>query len=768
MHGNYQYLSELRDQARYYISEGMGQQLFDLNEQNQLIPCSGRGIFSYIGWGSGKRSVKHIQNVQRACIEVAHKSDSFAIQLGLHDRMAEHLKALNWEAMTFKELADELDAMLSSESAQLLKAHEVLLAMIDRCREFAEERPDSSEIEKEFGLFEEAIASAFDDFSLSQNLDTEAALKQFYHLLTPVVNQAFNIMGGHSEHKDKETLDFLADEIETSFQQVINVLQEKEERLLDYTPPKLTPFPTIRSLECTQIPVIEAQEPAITLRSVKQQLQVFIQGEITENLSDYCQQLFQDSLDYISQHASIDEQLYEINQLILWLTQSMEQVYHSAGYLYQNLEVECLFPLTEHQVKLEKKKREATVLLTSHNTIDTTPPQKPSISDKELYKTGLVANEQEYEELCDIMGTPFMHWPGIKPRLEAFRQLQHFNPGISNQHFKVLMDFMEPDQIEHWVSSMCHFSEVANYNGILGAVEKAIQIIAGQQQVSPAVLNVLPYISMDGLSTPYLLSQLSALNMLVKSLGEDCLNLSEMATAINHHLLPPPTIEQINNAWKNPEALAHASQCLIKMIRNSLSEGKYKRKIYNTESVIQALEARFQMSPTPIPENDDCLFAAAGYAMGEPIRKVRERCHLVAKDILNMKAGLFEPDLHTDYAGRITHAANNMSPQELENLREKVINNRLLTPAFESNVPQEHRASSDDLALLALAYNCPIVPIYPESGLEDTSGFFPNGTEQRNTESYGSVKYLTKATGKLPLILICHDHHWEPLINVVR
>ena len=883
MYGNYQYLSQLRDQARNYTNEGDGQKLFELNDDKNLIPFEASGgVLSLIGWGSGKRTVKHVHDLQSACLEVARKADDYAHRLGLRDRITEQLEELDWDSMTLKELADELDVMLGSSSAQLLKAQGAVDSLIERCKAFAEKRWAGAGMEQRFADFTQTLTEAFEEFDSTEGGNTKENLQQFHEALNQSVINAYLTMGGHPDYENEDTIAFLADQIDELFQNVIETLRTQTNTITDIPPePPAANSETGIFIRLTEMledlknpdrhgkelndriraaaedtvqliddckdaegmlvkireacdeelagilekdadlrlsvdlftkplddidkqirgtvnpqpleyippkPVKSAQEPsqevipsqihttaasvpgidypAVTMESIKGRILDFTQGKITEGHTAYCQQLLDDTIAYISDHsASLDEQLNTLNQLITWLIAPMEEAHGSTGNHHQNLEENYQFPLFAHQEELANRKRlEQKPAQPHYKTVSGTPPQEPSISGQELHQAGLVHNQEEYDELCRIMGPQFMHWPGVKPRLQAFRYLQRFNPGFTNRHFKTLMSHMGEQNIELWMNSMNQLAQSGRYNNLLEHVEFAVRVAAKQRQVTPEVLEVLPYLNMNGLSGSNLLSQLSALTMLAQNLGNDCLTVQEMAIAINHNLLTNLNIQQISNAWQSPRELAQLNQSLIDETKRRRSITEQKRQDYQREGIFNALETRFNLAPYSIPANGDCMFSAVGHLMGEPMRKVRERCHWVAKDILDMKSGQFSLEKHTDYAGRITQAANAFDDKQLRGLAQRVSHKNLLTPVFEQTDQAAGWGTDDDLALVALAYNIPVVPVAPQNGLQDIFGFQPNGEMLWSTDTQGAAKDLTRATGQPPLMLICHKEHWEPLV----
>ena len=759
MYGNYQYLSQLRNQARNYDKGGDGQKLIEFNDEKDLIPFENSGgMLSFIGWGSGKRSVKQVHDLQSACLEVARKADDYADKLGLRDRITQHLEELDWTSMTLKELADELDVMLGSSSVQLLKAQGAVDTLIEHCKAFAEQRWTGTGMEQRFADAAQTLTEAFKEFDSAEGGSSHENLEQFKQTLNQSVTNAYQTMGGHPNHENDKTIVFLANEIHELFQNFTTTLEAQTDNVAFIPPEPPTPN----------------SEAGIFIRLTEMLSDLKNPDKHGKGLNDSIRSLAKDTVELIDNckdaegmlvkvREACDEELAGILKKDADLRLSIElftkplddiELLVRSPVPAQPLEYIPPAPATSTQKPAQPH----------YKTVSDTPPQAPSISGEELHQAGLVHNQNEYNDLCRIMGHQFMQWPGVKPRLEAFRHLQRFNPGFTNQEFNTLMIHMGSQNIETWMNSMNQFAQSGHYNSLLEHVEFAVSVAAKQRQVTPEVLEVLPYLTMNGLSGSNLLSQLSALTMLAQSLGRNALTAQEMAIAINHNLLTDLIIQHINDAWQSPQKLAQLNQSLVDEVQHRRAFNKQKREDYQREDIYNTLEKRFSLAPHPVPANGDCLFSAVGHLMAEPMRKVRERCHWAAKDILDMKIGQFSLDPHTPYAGRITQAANTFNDEQLQALAQRVAHKNLLTPVFEQTNQQAGWGTDDDLALVALAYDIPVVPIAPENGLQDMFGFKPNGEMLWSNDTQGAARDLTGETGKPPIMLICHNKHWEPLV----
>ncbi len=198
-----------------------------------------------------------------------------------------------------------------------------------------------------------------------------------------------------------------------------------------------------------------------------------------------------------------------------------------------------------------------------------TPKALQSITSQQLIASGLIATPLEYKAFSEDLGRIYMEWPGIEPRLKAFRQLQVFNPGLSNDDFSILMRRWSYDEQERWCNILNNtpFENNDAASPILAEVfRQAIHTLGRNGHLHPRVLNAIQFIGLKSLSTSNIIDQLQAFSTLCYGLDGQCLSAEEMAGIINKASMSPDTIQKIINAWHDPEELEE--------LADELSEGR--------------------------------------------------------------------------------------------------------------------------------------------------------------------------------------------------
>ena len=194
-----------------------------------------------------------------------------------------------------------------------------------------------------------------------------------------------------------------------------------------------------------------------------------------------------------------------------------------------------------------------------------TPKALKSISSKQLLESGLVTSKSEYQALSEDLGRIYMEWPGIMPRLQAFRKLQIFNPGLDNSDFTILMRRWSYDEQERWhkiVNNTSFDNNDAALPILAEIFRQTIHTLGRNGHLHPRVLNAIQFIDLKSLSTANIISQLQAFSTICYGLGGNCLAAEAMADIINQSPMEQEVIQKILNAWHDPEALEELADAL--------------------------------------------------------------------------------------------------------------------------------------------------------------------------------------------------------------
>lgn len=160
------------------------------------------------------------------------------------------------------------------------------------------------------------------------------------------------------------------------------------------------------------------------------------------------------------------------------------------------------------------------------------------------------SHSKKCHQLCDDLGRLYMEWSGIRPRLQAFRKLQRFNPTFTQRDFGLLMRAWSVEEQTIW----CEQLNSAKGNES-EACRKVFKVLGKHWHFHSRTLDAIDHIDSQSLASTSLFDQLQALSTLCTGLQGQCMGQKEMAEIINHQRLNEDLISQIQKAWHHPEAL---------------------------------------------------------------------------------------------------------------------------------------------------------------------------------------------------------------------
>lgn len=509
--------------------------------------------------------------------------------------------------------------------------------------------------------------------------------------------------------------------------------------------------------------------PAASLASLKQEI-----GSLAQKTSDHqtraeCQRLMASIKNY-AQNPSLplERALAEVGALVNWLSPVIDGA--KDRFAKEIMTDELLIPVTGlHEALSARKKQQSSPQNVSSSRAKATPPpgvppQSRGVTEQELWQKRLISNHGEYVELSQILPQGFLTHPDIVECLSALRKMQSFNRGISNQDFAHLAKRWAPQKLFTWAQNMNRQSAgQAPYLRSSEEMRNALKEIGLARNISPQITEVISMLEINGLSVPHIFEQLHALDFLARTFPGESIPLQDIPYIINHDILTPYMLGQIRDNQN------HSSELLP--IQNALQEnaGKHWDRANNgvedfkAQGITEKTQKYYGLVPQEVTANDDSLFHAIGHLKAEPMRKVRERCHWAAQDILDMSQGRFQGDMRSAYAGRVTKAARTMN---LDLLAKDVQSHRLLLPSCERRDRVDARGYDEDLTLLAIAYGCSIVPVDNGSNYFDVHGYYADGKRYQYRESRPApVDEMRGQPEDGPYMLIDDGKHWRPLVS---
>ncbi|MGB1272599.1 MAG: hypothetical protein ACPG5T_11050 [Endozoicomonas sp.] len=178
------------------------------------------------------------------------------------------------------------------------------------------------------------------------------------------------------------------------------------------------------------------------------------------------------------------------------------------------------------------------------------PPLTSTVTEQQLSEAGLLTSPSDYQQLCDDLGRLYMKWSGIRPRLQAFRKLQIFNPAFNHRDFGLLMRAWSVEEQTTW----CEQLNSAKGNES-EACRKVFKVLGKHWHFHSRILNAIDHIDSQSLASTSLFDQLQALSTLCTGLQGQCMRQKEIAGIINSKQLNDDLVSQIQKAWHHPEAL---------------------------------------------------------------------------------------------------------------------------------------------------------------------------------------------------------------------
>ena len=475
-----------------------------------------------------------------------------------------------------------------------------------------------------------------------------------------------------------------------------------------------------------------------------------------------CQQLMADiKTHFDSSTEPLQLKIDQVNQWLSELPGIMIAAQAVAPSVAQNIEDELLLPLTGYLEELSTIKRQ------QHSKRSPSPPPNPfrsvGITKEKLLQAGLIQTQAEYYELGSLLPEYTLVHSNIIPNLGAFRKLQHYNPGLTLQHFAQLTVTWSMPEMRQWANRLLISSRSQTpYIHMMQGTREAIQTIGRAQHIPDHILEVVNLLNMDGLSATCLIDQLHTLSLLDHQFQGQCLNSGDMAYAINQNILTPGLIQQISSRHENAFGLAELRTRLQDEVNKRRDINAQRLQDYHTHGITIKTRQAYDLIPYAVPANDDSFYYAVGRLFAEPMGQVRRKCHEAAESVLGMALGRYQGDHSTAYAGRVVRAARTI---DLKRLEQQVSEKILLTPAFERQDKLSARGTEDDLALVSIAYGMSMVPVSIDSGYTDLNGYYAHGEKYwgKDVSKPDAARYLSQKPGNGPLMAIYNGDHWDPL-----
>ena len=519
-------------------------------------------------------------------------------------------------------------------------------------------------------------------------------------------------------------------------------------------------------------PLRATESPA--LATIMQKVADYAAGRTEDQSSKYCREIWQEfKRQFETGQATADSVQQEFSTLLQHLSARIETA--QARSMGSNIYEEILLPLLAYMDSLAEASPPPQVAQTQppRETAVASPEAafqgQPQVTGEQLRQQNLIKDGIEYAELQQLIPQQLLTHPNIFPSLWAFRNLQIYNPGLTNQDFGTLVKSWSPQGLQQWAKDIkaAYQPERPFYEAMRQPVGKAIKVIARARQVPPHLCDVVDLLDMNALSSPYLVYQLETLSVCEKTLQGSVERLSpqDMAYLLNRNLLVPLHMDRMRKKSHDPnkiDDLRKDYQGLGEVIRRTKEETAERLRAYNV-GVTQNHLTRYKLRPYQVPADGDCFYSAIGHLVREPMRQVRQRCHGAAQDILAMAKGTFRGS-DPDYAQRVRNA---VAHADTKRLQRQVDNKILLTPSFERNDKKDQAwGEDDDLALVALVYKVPFVPVSPENGCLDLYGYGTDGEKYQNWdfEKPDALSHLYNKYGDAPLQLIRNEDHWDPLV----
>ena len=521
-----------------------------------------------------------------------------------------------------------------------------------------------------------------------------------------------------------------------------------------------------------------AKAPPVPKFTVSPELQEFMgnisdyaSGATRDQSSAYCRRVWQNIQGYfISSRASPEVRQEELSTLKQFLLLQLKQ--SSKGFIEGNINEEIFIPLLRYQESLPQlppvrssppskvpQPPSAAVQKTNQRAAQ---PQPPLVTAEQLWREGLIANEAEYKELQGAVPQQRLSHQSIIPALRAFRKLQDFNPEINNKHFVSMIHHWSVEDFNRWIAVVNGASRAQD---MMWPVSQAMMLFARVDKVPPELVDIIRFLDMNALSTPYLLKQLRTLAMCEAELSGliEPLAIEDMAYLLNRNLLVPLHMDRMFNCRMNHGELLKKYHRLSDSIEMARKDSETRLQACNNPQTNEFLKAQ-NLRIYQVPPNGDCFFSAIGHHVKEPMRKVRQRCHWAAEDILAVQNKSYQRDENSPYDRRVRAAAQYINTGRLQRqVKEKL----LLTPAFErADDKNQAWGEEEDLALCAVVYGVPFVPLSEVNGFKPVCGYGLSGKryETFDFDNPGILKELVQAEKQQPVMLIATHDHWDPLV----
>ena len=501
---------------------------------------------------------------------------------------------------------------------------------------------------------------------------------------------------------------------------------------------------------------IDNEPPSPDLEDIKQHISSAAKELTGEELQHQCQQLLTAVELYFDLHRDSPQlSLIELDYLIDWLGTLAENTFADQPENYELLTQGLLVPVVGLQEQLAEQLQPA-----SDDLLPSIPILRiePVITGQKLFYAGLVENKEEYEELKSLVPKSWLATQTLIPTLQAFRHLQNFNPGLNNQHFAQFLSQWPNNRVMAWAEQVnaASRSRTPFYHMMPGMADM-LEAIALAQHIPEAIREVLPLLTIDGLASPCLIDQLHSLSTLHHALQGKSLRHQEMALAINQEFLSPEIIKQINCCKGNASELANWKIFWQERLGEYRDQLYQKASYYEDSGIAQQIYSQFGLAPYPVPPDNNSLYYAIGHLLGEPMNRVRQKCHQAAENIPAMLQGSYQGDHSPPYAGRLTRAARIL---DMARLKQLVKNRTLLQP-----LSFDH--AMEALPLIAIAYGHSIVPLMADADYQDLFGFHVYGEKytMEDESSPGAALFMTEQLDSGPLMLIYNGESWDPLVK---
>ncbi len=695
-------LSEIQATAHQYTLHGHGDAISDFDTSAGLTllsqPLLSQSLLSQSKaskpdsysqsalWNETGRQVRpHAEKIRILCIETANRADELGRTLGLDKRFARHIEALDWHALTIKELALELDELLKSKQGQLLSSLEAVE------QHLLTEASDSSE------AFRESLKSTWTEFQ--------------------------RLMGGNTQ----ENLNL--------FKQMLN------DTLSQYP----EPFPASEDVSGTKTPNGKTSQ-------LRNQFNNFCYDEDCYDEDCYDEDEDEDEEDEEEEEEEEEENRVNhqtANSSPMINVQNEPTLPASASKASETIEF-------KHTPYINKDQPDASTPENKHDVdfSEYSPIMSDAVNKEALKEKKLIRSSREYQLLCDNLGQNYMEWPGVVPRLQAFKNLQKINPSLNANDFVILMRALPASEQEDWCQRINAIPETAASNKLIPHCRDALYLLASHSHVDPQILAIIRSLELNALSTSDILHQLQALSTLFQGLEGVNLEHQVMVFLVNEHLISENTMESIQEAWHDPDQLAELRNQLITSVSERKDNNRQMLAEYHQSPASEKLKQHYSLKPSQTCTGNNSLFQAISRLFGQPSGKIQQNCAtlngtLASPTDAELKQRFAHVTLSADSSEiALSEAGSPDTDSPDTKVLSGITNNQLIDDI-------------QSLRQICIQYGIPAVLVFSASKSTEFTGIYPSGELFSSQEA---INDLANQTGQYPVVLVASHNGWLPMI----